>query len=145
IVLLAVIAFVGALALPATGVIGSSFFPKEEPSQLIIALELEPGASLDMTRAKTEEAVRIALKQPGVMYTYATIGGQGQTVDHAQLYVKLTPKKDSDVHADEIAKVVIDEIDRMAGVQAAVFNGFGPEKQIQLQLQGPDMEVLQKI
>jgi len=145
IVLLAVVAFVAALALPATGVIGTSFFPKEDRSELIIALDLEPGASLEMTRAKAEEAVRIALKQPGVMYTYATIGGEGQTVDHALLYVKLTPKKERDVHADEIAKVVIDEIDRMAGVQAAVFSGFGPEKQIMLQLQGPDIEVLQKI
>jgi hydrophobic/amphiphilic exporter-1 (mainly G- bacteria), HAE1 family len=142
IVFLAIAAFVGALALPATGVIGTSFFPKEDRSELILALELEPGSSLDMTRAKTEEAVRVALKQPGVRYVYSTIGAEGQTIDTAQLYVRLTPKADRDVHADDIAKVIVDEIDRMAGVKAAVFTGFGPEKQISLQLQGPDIEVL---
>ncbi len=145
IVFLAIAAFVGALALPATGVIGTSFFPKEDRSELIVALELEPGSSLEMTRAKTEEAVRIALKQPGVRYTYSTIGGEGQTIDHSQLYIRLTPKKERDVHADDIAKVIIDEIDRMAGVKAAVFSGFGPEKQISLQLQGPDIAVLAQL
>ena len=55
----------GALALPATGVIGTSFFPKEDRSELILQIKTEPGSSLEMTRAKAQEAVRIALKQPG--------------------------------------------------------------------------------
>ncbi|MEQ1504076.1 MAG: efflux RND transporter permease subunit [Myxococcota bacterium] len=142
---IAVTAFVGALALPVSGLVGTSFFPVTDDSEFQVMLDLQPGASLDYTRAKALEASKIAAGHPGVMHTYVTIGGDSGAVDQATLYVKLVPKDERDLRQDEIAFPVVDEIDRLGGVTASMMGGFGPQKQIQLQLGGPDIEVLAEL
>jgi HAE1 family hydrophobic/amphiphilic exporter-1 len=142
-VAIAVLAFGGALAMPATGLVGTSFFPQQDRSEFIINMELPPGTSLAYTREKVAEAARIVQRHDGVRYSYATVGGRGGTVNEALLYVRLTKKHERSMHADDIAAACRDEVDRLAGVIASVgTGGFGNEKQIQLQLQGPDMAVL---
>ncbi|MBA2319602.1 MAG: efflux RND transporter permease subunit, partial [Deltaproteobacteria bacterium] len=142
-VAIAALAFGGALAMPISGLVGTSFFPVQDRSEFLLNLELPPGTSLAYTQAKVVEAAKIAGKHEGVRYTYSTIGGRGGTVNEATIYVRLTKKNERDVHADDIATAARDEIDQLAGVLASVgTGGFGHEKQIQLQLQGPDVAVL---
>ena len=142
-VLIAVLAFVGALAIPRLGLVGASFFPLQDRSEFLVNLELPPGSSLEYTLEKTREAAQIAQAAEGVRYTYATIGGLGDTVNKSSLYVRLTKKAERSRHQDTIANEVSQRIDRLAGVVAAVgTGGFGNEKQIQLQLQGPEVAVL---
>ncbi len=141
-VFLATATFVGALSMPATGLIGSSFFPIEDRSELLVNLELPPGASLAYTRAKVLDAVAVARAHPEVRYTYASVGGQGGTVDQASIYVKLTPKSERTAHQDTLAGRVVDEINHIAGLTASVGNSFGNFKMIQLQLRGKDVGVL---
>jgi HAE1 family hydrophobic/amphiphilic exporter-1 len=144
-VFIALFAFAGALALPVSGLVGSSFFPTQDVSEFEVLLDLQPGSSLQYTRTKAVEASRIAMSHEGVLHTYVTIGGQSGGVDQANLYVKLTPKAERDLHQDQIAFPIIDAIDRMGGVKASMMGSFGPEKQIQLRLQGPDVDVLTDI
>ncbi|MFN7143307.1 MAG: efflux RND transporter permease subunit, partial [Myxococcota bacterium] len=142
-VLIAAGSFVGALALPATGMIGSSFFPITDNSEFMLQLEMPAGSSLAYGRAKTAEAARIIDGFPEVRYSYATVGGQGETVDEATIYVRLVPKADRARHQDDVAAAVQTKVDALAGVVASVSSGgFGDMKQIQLQLQGPDVAVL---
>lgn len=141
-VALATASFVGALSMPATGLIGSSFFPIEDRSELLVNLELPPGSSLSYTRGKVLEAVAVAQAHPEVRYTYASVGGQGGTVDQASVYVKLTPKAERTVHQDTLAGRIIDEVNHIAGLTASVGNSFGNFKMIQLQLRGKDVAVL---
>jgi HAE1 family hydrophobic/amphiphilic exporter-1 len=143
---IAFFAFVGALAMPATGIVGGSFFPDQDRSEFILNLEVPPGSSLTYTRDKAAEVARLTQQVEGVMYTYTTIGGQGGTVDEAMLYARLTPKRERDTHADILAERARRKADALAGVTASVGTGFiGNEKQIQLQLQGPDIRVLADI
>jgi HAE1 family hydrophobic/amphiphilic exporter-1 len=141
-VTLALGTFVAALALPATGVIGGSFFPVTDDSEFNITLATPPGSNLEYTRIKTLEAAALAKSKPEVTYTYSTIGGRGDAVDEATIFVKLTAKHERDRSQEAVAAEIRQELGRMVGVTASIAGGFGDQKQIQLQLQGPDTATL---
>jgi hydrophobe/amphiphile efflux-1 (HAE1) family protein len=145
-VALALAAFIGALALPALGLIGGSFFPVTDDSEFNISLQTPPGSNLAYTRLKAEEAARLARTRPEVAYTYTTIGGRNDAVDEGTVFVKLTPKNERDRHQAEVSAELRRELGRLAGVTAAISSGFGDgQKQIQIQLQGPDTTELQEL
>jgi multidrug efflux pump subunit AcrB len=145
-VALALASFVGALALPATGVIGGSFFPVTDDSEFNVALETPPGSNLAYTRLKAEEVARLARTRPEVQYTYTTVGGRGEAVDEGTVFVKLTPKHERDRHQSVVTADLRRELGQLAGVTASISGGFGEgQKQIQLQLQGPNAVELQTL
>jgi hydrophobic/amphiphilic exporter-1 (mainly G- bacteria), HAE1 family len=143
--LLALATFVGALALPATGVIGSAFFPDTDRSEIELAIETPVGSSLAFTSSKVQEIARITRRHPEVAYTYATIGGQTGEVDEAAIYLRLVPKADREVSQQEVTRRLRQELAAVSGVTAYVPSGFGGQKQIQLQLTGPDLDELDRI
>jgi hydrophobic/amphiphilic exporter-1 (mainly G- bacteria), HAE1 family len=139
-VALAVAAFVGALALPAVGLVGTGFFGTDDRSEFNIAIETPPGSNLDYTRLKAEETVQIAKAHKEVVYTYTTIGGASGAVDAASVYVRLTAKGDRSIGAEELAEKIRTEMQRVGGATVSVFtNDFaGGMKQIQMELRGTD-------
>lgn len=142
-VVIALVSFFGALAIPATGLVGSSFFPTQDLSEFTIVMETAPGANLEYTRSKMLSAIDLAKKHPEVMYTYATVGGNTGAVDTANIYVRLSPKAKRSKHADTLAQELRSEIRSISGVTAFISTGgFGTDKQIQIQLQGEDTEQL---
>ncbi len=144
---LALVTFVAALAMPATGIVGGGFFPVDDRSELNMAVETPPGANLDYMRLKVSEALAIASAQPEVEYTFASVGDGSGAVDKANLYFRLTPKGTRDRSAEDIGNEVRFEVERIAGADVSVFtNDFsGAEKQIQLQLRGQDLAQLQPV
>ncbi len=144
-VVLALVSFFGALSIPATGAVGSGFFPIEDRSEFQITLETSPSSNVDYTKTKVLAAVDLALKHPEVMYAYSTVGGQ-TGADSAQIYVRLTPKKSRSVHQDVVAQALRNEIRQLSGVTAYITTGFGGGfRQIQVQLIGPDTDILNGI
>ena len=145
-VVLALVAFFGALAIPASGAVGSGFFPVEDRSEFQITLETAPGSNLEYTKTKVLAAVELARKRPEVMYAYSTVGGR-TGADTAQIYVRLTPKKQRKVHQDIVAQGLRNDIRSLSGVTAYITTGFGGGgfRQIQIQLIGPDTDVLNGI
>jgi HAE1 family hydrophobic/amphiphilic exporter-1 len=145
-VALAVLTLVVAMALPATGVVGTAFLGEDDNSELSLAIETPPGSNLDYTRLKVEEVTRIIRRHPEVTYTFATIGGASGTVDEGSIYTKLMPKAERNVHATVLARQLRAETSRLGGVTVSVFvNSFGGNlKQIQLQLRGKDGPALQR-
>jgi HAE1 family hydrophobic/amphiphilic exporter-1 len=143
---LAILSFAGALALPMMGVVGGGFFPDSDDSEFLINIETPPGSNLEYTKLKSEEAARLARAMPDVSYTYTTIGGRTGSVDEAIVYVKLPAKSTRSrlqpaIEADLRAKLV-----RLGGVDASIGSGnFENQKQIQLQLQGPDSRELNRV
>jgi HAE1 family hydrophobic/amphiphilic exporter-1 len=145
-VALAVATFVGALALPATGVLGASFFPVTDDSEFNIKLETPPGSNLEYTRLKALEVSRLAGRKLETAYTYTTIGGQSESVDEATIFVKLHPKHERVRSQEQVSAELRREFARLGGATASISTGgFGDMKQIQLQLQGPDTATLQKL
>jgi hydrophobic/amphiphilic exporter-1 (mainly G- bacteria), HAE1 family len=137
---------IASLALPAMGLVGSAFFPVEDRSEFNLDVETPPGSSLAYTRLKCEEAAATVRSVEGVAYTYTTIGGESGSVDEAQIYVRLQPREERDVHQSEIERNVRAALDRIAGAEVSVASGgMGGGKQIQMQLKGPDYDTLMSL
>jgi HAE1 family hydrophobic/amphiphilic exporter-1 len=144
-VALAALTFIVALALPATGMLGAEFFPKTDDSEFNITVETPPGSNVMYTRIKAEEAARFARDKPEALYTYATIGGQTEAVDEGTVFVKLKPKHERSRSQQEVTAELRRELATVAGVSASISAGFGGQKQIQLQLKGPEIGELQRL
>jgi hydrophobic/amphiphilic exporter-1 (mainly G- bacteria), HAE1 family len=142
-IVIVTVMLVASLALPAMGLVGSAFFPVEDRSEFNLDVETPPGSSLAYTRMKCQEAAATVRSVEGVAYTYTTIGGESGSVDEAQIYVRLQPREERDVHQTEIESKVRAALDRIAGAEVSVASGgMGGGKQIQMQLKGPDYDTL---
>ncbi|MGE5101142.1 MAG: efflux RND transporter permease subunit, partial [Deltaproteobacteria bacterium] len=144
---LAVGSFVFAIVLQIT-IGGFGFVPVSDNSELNIAIETPPGSSLDYTTLKAEEVARIVRARREVLYTYTTVGsstGSG-AVDNGSIYVRLSPKRDRSVSQDALGQVLRQQIRSIGGATAYIFaSGFGgAQKQLLLQLQGPDQTILNR-
>ena len=150
-VTLAVGTFVFALAMPAMGLVGGSFFPLEDNSEIMMTVESPPGANIDYLRQKVNEALVIGEKQPEVMYSFVTAGGASGAVDVASVYFKLKPKAErlaiGQRDAESLGAVLREEVKSIGGATVAVFtNDFaGQEKQISLELRGANKDALQTV
>jgi len=147
-VALAILSFVLAIALQVV-IGGFEFVPVSDQSELNIAIETPPGSSLDYTTLKAEEVARIARARPEVKYTYTTVGsstGSGE-VDNASVYVRLKPKKDRSLSQNALGQQLRTRLRMLGGATAYIYaSGFGgAQKQLQLQLQGSDANILQQL
>src|ERR1043165_8132920 len=108
--------------LPAFRTVGSAFFPEDDRSEFIMALETPPGSNLEYTRLKAEEAAQVVRAMPEVRYTYTTLGGGANgAVDVGSIYVKLVPKNTRSRSVETLARVVRAEMQRVAGATISVF------------------------
>lgn len=140
-------AFVGAIVLQIMFG-GGGFVPNSDRSEINIAIETPPGSSLEYSRLKTEEVAQICRSHKEVAYTYSTVGSSTGTdeVDAGSVYVKLVPKADRHISQTDFGEVLREEIKRVGGATAYVFNGgfAGNQKQIQIQVTGENEEDMAK-
>jgi HAE1 family hydrophobic/amphiphilic exporter-1 len=132
-------------AVPPMRTVGVGFFPEDDRSEFTIALETPPGSNLSYTRLKAQEAARLVRAHPEVRYTYTTLGGGASgTVDEGNIYVRLRPKGERSVSAEQFAQVIRDEMKNVAGVTLSVFTSDfgGGFKQLQFQLRGNDVAAI---
>jgi HAE1 family hydrophobic/amphiphilic exporter-1 len=145
-VTLTIASFAGALALPAMGIVGGGFFPVADNSEFGVVITTPPGSSIEYTQLKAEEAAAVARSLPEVAYTYTTIGGQTESVDEGNVYIRLVPRGERSRRQDEVAADLRERLSRVGGVEAWIStNFFGDIKQIQLQLTGPDSDTLAEL
>jgi HAE1 family hydrophobic/amphiphilic exporter-1 len=143
---LAVATFVAALALPAFGIVGAGFVPEMDTSEFRIDIETPPGSNLAYTQLKAQEVSRIARIRPEVAYVYTSVGGQGDAVDEGVIFVKLLPKHERERSQLDIVADIRSDLGRLGGVTSSISSGFNPgEKQIQLQVRGPDAVELTRL
>ena len=139
------VAIVLVSAVPPVRTVGVGFFPEDDRAEMTIALETPPGSNLAYTRLKAEEAARIARSHREVKYTYTTLGNSATgTVDEGNIYVRLVPKNQRSISAEEFANLLRAETKRVAGVTLSVFTSDfgGGRKQLQMQLRGNDLAAL---
>src|SRR6187401_1484791 len=134
---LAVASFIGALALPAMGIIPAALVPIQDNSMFSIDLDVPPGSNLEYAKAKAQEVARIARKRPEVAYTYISMGREGDVVDEGSVFVKLVPKAERSRIQADIEADIRSEIVKISGLMSAIDGGWNPgEKAIQIQLKG---------
>ena len=148
VVAISVATFVFALAMPALRLVGVSFVPEDDSSEVFIFLETPPGSNLEYMRRRADEALAIAGKIPELNYTYTTLGG-GLTgaVDEGTIMLKLVPKQERDRSVKEIAAALRPELNRLAGVRIAVRDSDwgGNVKLLQLDVRGEDVATIQRV
>ncbi|MBU6366773.1 MAG: efflux RND transporter permease subunit [Gemmatimonadetes bacterium] len=152
-VVLAVGTFVAALAMPALGLVGGSFFPLEDNAELQMKVEAPPGANLDYLRQKVAETLAATdrARNPEVLYSFVTAGGASGAVDQASIYLKLKPKGErlatGERGAEALAAQIREDVKRIGGATVSVFTSdfAGLEKQISLELRGTDKGALQGV
>ncbi|HET9371313.1 MAG TPA: efflux RND transporter permease subunit [Vicinamibacterales bacterium] len=143
---IAVAAFVGALAMPMLGLLGGGFVPMQDISEFVVNVETPPGSNLVYTTRKAEEIAAIARTLPGVSHTYTTIGGDTGAVDEGQVYVSLAPKARRSRSQQQIEGELRRRLVAIGGITASVTSGrFDNQKQIQIQVRGPDLQELHRI
>jgi HAE1 family hydrophobic/amphiphilic exporter-1 len=146
-VALALGVFFASLAAPAVGLIGSQMAPETDDSEFTIVLETPPGSNLAYTKLRAQEVARIARLRPEVLYTYSSVGGQGEAVDEGSVFVKLTPKHERARTQIAVITDIRTDLVSLGGVDTAIPTGWSDpgEKQVQLQLQGPDSAQLTRL
>ncbi|HEY9227991.1 MAG TPA: efflux RND transporter permease subunit, partial [Gemmatimonadaceae bacterium] len=148
-IILAVVSFVAAIALQVMYG-GFGFAPLSDNSELNVAVETPPGSSLDYTTLKAEEVANTARRHREVAYVYTTVGSSSGSgaVDNATIYVRLVPKHQRTISQDDFGQLLRHELAQIGGATAYTYaaGGFaGNQKQLQLQLQGPDALTLARI
>ena len=87
-----------------SGLVPSSFMPKEDQGYFTVELELPVGATLERTRIITERAMDFLMRQPDVRYVLNVTGSSpriGSSQANTQLTVILKPwkeRKESDIN-----------------------------------------------
>jgi hydrophobic/amphiphilic exporter-1 (mainly G- bacteria), HAE1 family len=83
-----------------------------------------------------------------VLYAYSAVGsGRGEAVDEGTVLVKLKPKHERHRRQVDVIKSIRADLVNLAGVSASIPTGFGEpgQKQIGIQLQGPDARELARL
>jgi len=122
--------------------VGVGFFPLDDRSEFNVSIETPPGSNLAYTRAKAQEADRIIRERSEVRYTYITLGDPtSSAVDVGKMYVRLAPKGQRRLGAEDIAAQIRGKLTQLGGVKMAVFTSDfgGGRKQLLLQIKGPDL------
>jgi HAE1 family hydrophobic/amphiphilic exporter-1 len=131
--------------LPPVGKVGTAFFPEDDRSEFIIKIETPPGSSLEYTRLKAAEAVRLLKQQPEVRYTYATLGeGSSGAVDNGNIYVRTVPKNERKRSVAKLAQDLRKEFAKVSGATVTIFESDfgGGFKQIQVQVRGNELAAI---
>ncbi len=148
VVSLSLASFALALALPAFRLVGVGFMPLDDRAEVNVQIETPPGSNLAYTRRQAEAAAAIMRSRPEVLYTYTTLGGGiSEAVDEGNIFVRLTPKDERSLSAEDFAAWVRREAAAISGATLAVYtNDFGGRrKQLQLEVRGTDLAALSSV
>lgn len=148
--------FIAAIALPATGIIQSEFFPPSDSTQLNISLEAPTGLKLDETD-KIARQVEEKLYQYPEIEAFTTIVGRGGSDSFAagssmsnlaSFTLKLSPEDDRDIKAYELADKMNEDF---RNIQAATVKAAAPSSgppsgaAFEAQISGDDLQTLASI
>ncbi|MGE5097573.1 MAG: efflux RND transporter permease subunit [Betaproteobacteria bacterium] len=139
--LIAVVAFVGALALQFT-VGGSTFLPSSDYGTIAVDVRTPSSASLEYAKLKVEKAAELARTIPETVATNSTVNASGGRV-YVDIGKSFTRKRS---HI-QIAKELRGLLARLVGAEYVVIEdmNMGVRKPVQIQFTGPDSRRLMAI
>lgn len=150
--------FIFAVALPVTGIVKSEFFPPADSDVVFINMRGPTGLNLDQTDKIAAEVEKKLLKVPNIINFSTIIGnpgtngdlnfGGGDKSNTASITIKLTPQKDREIKAYEIAEEirrVVSDIQGATITVSAPSGGPPSGSAFQAQIIGEDLQTLDKI
>ncbi len=142
---LALITF--AISIAMTRLLGTEFVPKADFGESNISFYTPVGSSLEATETKVKQVEAIIRERPEVRYTLSTVNtGNAQGKIYANVYVRLTNRKERIQTVDQISSDLRERLRSVAGIvvtQAGTLDAVGGNKQIELALKGSDLKELE--
>ncbi len=124
------------------GRLGSAFMPQADPGQFQVSYKANPSISLDRSMEIARQLVAEIRVNPGVAYTYTTIGGTGgQPINEGAIFVRLKDRK-LRPHYIQIKAEMRERLKRFRAVRTAVVEADQMEAEsrpVQLVLRGQDL------
>ncbi|MBK9514989.1 MAG: efflux RND transporter permease subunit [Flavobacteriales bacterium] len=150
--------FVSAVALVPAGFVGATFVANGDRGEFIVQLEGAPQSNLATTDQLTMQAERIILKHPEVVNAFTNVGTQSaqmgsgsgsgsSTANLSEINVKMIPKHERTMTAEEFSKVIRDEVSEIPGVKVTVLQTSitgSATTPIQIAVKGTNMDSLWK-
>jgi HAE1 family hydrophobic/amphiphilic exporter-1 len=125
--------------------IPKGFLPSEDQGQILVQLEAAQGVSFEDLMRHQQEAAAIVSKDPNVAAFFSAIRGANSGI----ISMRLVPRKQRKLSADELIAVMRPKFAAIPGVRASLQNpppirlgGRGSQSLYQYTLQGPDTDVL---
>ena len=128
--------------------LGSTFMPDFDRGEFQVSFKSAPGASLQQTEAIAKELTGMISGQPGIAYTFATIGaGASGAINEGMIYVKLQPKEARQVSDFELRSRLRARFSSysLASTSVEEVNDMGDAKPIQISVRGGDLAELDRI
>ncbi|WP_164667613.1 efflux RND transporter permease subunit [Virgibacillus doumboii] len=146
------IAIVASLAL--IPLIGAEFIPASDQGQMEIRVEAAPGSTLEHTEEVVEQINEKLTEYEDVIETnYVSVGGggmgmMGSSGNQATYTMQLIPSTDRTKSTKQIVQEIDEDVQNIPGAEitvAAVSGGMGMGDPVQIQLNGPEHEVLREL
>ena len=127
------------------------FIPSEDTGRIMASTETMEGTSFDAMVQHQRELAAIVAKDPNVAGFMSSVGGGGgvSSVNQGRLLMKLKPRSERKLSADEIIKELQPKLSRVPGIRVYLQNppvinvgGRQSKSQYQFTLQGPDISAL---
>ena len=148
--LIAAAAFLGGLALPAAGLIGTEFVPQADYSETGVTFHTPVGSSLEFTESKVRQVEAVLREFPEVRDLYTTVNtGMAQGRNHATVYIRLSPRNERSRSTIEMSGPMRERLNRLAGITVTHIGALdgvgGDNKQLRLSILGPDLKQLARL
>ena len=123
--------------------LGFTWVPDFDGGEFNVNFRVPPGSRLEYTVGKGQDIARILRAQPGVAFTYLSVGGGFRgTPSNGQIYVKLKHKGERKLSQFDIQTALRKELPKVSGARANITGTptiFGGNRQpIQVNVQGPE-------
>lgn len=138
-----------------TPFIGAEFIPSADQGQVTITVDTTPGSSLKHTEDVANQVTeKLAPYEDVIETNYLSIGGggfgggPGGGADQASFTMQLTPASDRDKSTNDIVKEINKDLEEIPGAEivvSAMDGGMGFGAPIQIELNGPEHEVLREL
>ena len=135
-------------SVPLFMILGKDFLPSDDQSEFEVTVRAPVGSSLEGTAGAMEEVERELRKLPGVRHTLALVGSDTrQRVDRGSVLVELVSAGERAHSQRELMGMARNSLARFrdltVGVQLpSMFQGGGPNQDLQFFVQGPDLNRL---
>jgi len=144
---LALATFVGGLAIPASGLIGSEFVPQADYSETGVIFYTPVGSSIEFTERKARQVEAVLREFPEVRDLYTTVNtGTSQGKNYATTFVRLTPRDQRKRTTAQMSIPLRERLGQIAGITVTHIGSLdgvaGDTKQIRLSLLGTDLHTL---
>ncbi|WP_174614900.1 efflux RND transporter permease subunit [Virgibacillus ihumii] len=147
-----ILAIVASLAL--IPLIGAEFIPASDQGQMEISVEAPPGSTLDYTNQIVEQINGELEGYESVIETsYVSVGGggfgmMGSSSNQATFTMQLIPSTERSKTTKDIVQEINQDIEHIPGADitvSAVSSGMSTGDPIQIQLNGPEHQVLREL